>query len=73
MATNTWAVILGSTLLPVPSFKVLAHNLTHEAARAQMDGIRHQKVERGWPTFAILFYAKAGRDGLMQLRLSAAF
>ncbi len=45
MAANTWAVILGNTDLEIPSFKVFAHNLTHEAASAQADEIRQQKVE----------------------------
>lgn len=45
MATNTWAVLLRNTNLAVPSFKVLAHNLTRETAKAQADEIYRQRVE----------------------------
>jgi hypothetical protein len=45
MATGTWAVVLRNTNLAVPSFKVFAHNLTHDTAIALENEIHQQRVE----------------------------
>jgi hypothetical protein len=42
---STWVVLLRNINLAVPSFKVFAHNLTHESAKSQSDEIYLQRVE----------------------------
>ncbi len=42
---KTWVILLRNTNLAVPSYKVLAHNLTHEAAESQAEEIQRQRVE----------------------------
>jgi hypothetical protein len=42
---NTWVVFLRNINFAVPSLKVLAHNLTHEAAKSQADEIYRQRIE----------------------------
>ena len=41
---NTWVILLRNTSLE-PSYKILAHNLTDEAAKSQADEIQRQRVE----------------------------
>ncbi|HZR57470.1 MAG TPA: hypothetical protein VFA74_11400 [Terriglobales bacterium] len=42
---NTWVILLRNIDFAVPSFKVFAHNLTHDEAKAQADEIHDQRVE----------------------------
>ncbi len=45
MPTNTWVVLLRNINFEVPDFKVLAHNLTQEAANTLANEIHGQRVE----------------------------